>query len=288
MGKPRSGGRGRRRLCRPRPSPRNGRQQGQGRLLSASRALLRLPLTANRLAVLPRALAAPLRLPHRSCPTRFSTGSNDHHAPPLDPPARAAPARASPRQSELLHAGLWPRSPPRGVVAALLLAILVTTSLSLAGPGHDHGPAPAGATAPASPRVTATSDAFELVGIVEGEVLVVYLDRFATNEPITGAAITLSLNGTDAESRAAAEWHLRSGLADPESARPRRGRRRDRGGGRLRPVGRLLTIPRRPPPARQRGARGASSASGTSCPACARPFSSPAVPCSSACSSASA
>ncbi len=82
------------------------------------------------------------------------------------------------------------------VVAALLAAILVTTSLTLAGPGHDHGAAPAGAAAPASPRVTASSDAFELVGIVEGEVLVVYLDRFATNEPVTGATITVSLNGT--------------------------------------------------------------------------------------------
>jgi len=82
------------------------------------------------------------------------------------------------------------------VAAAWLAAILITTSVTLAGPGHDHGPAAAGAAAPASPRVTATSDTFELVGIVEGEVLVVYLDRFATNEPITGATITISLNGT--------------------------------------------------------------------------------------------
>ena len=80
--------------------------------------------------------------------------------------------------------------------AAMVAAIVITASLALAGPGHDHGPAPAGATAPASPRVTASSDAFELVGIVEGEVLVVYLDRFATNEPVAGATITISLNGT--------------------------------------------------------------------------------------------
>ncbi|MBX9989663.1 efflux RND transporter periplasmic adaptor subunit [Phreatobacter oligotrophus] len=82
------------------------------------------------------------------------------------------------------------------LAAAMVAAIVITTSLALAGPGHDHGPAPAGATAPASPRVTASSDAFELVGIVEGEVLVVYLDRFTTNEPVAGATITISLNGT--------------------------------------------------------------------------------------------
>lgn len=81
------------------------------------------------------------------------------------------------------------------LAAAMVAAIVINTSLALAGPGHDHGPAPAGATAPASPRVTASSDAFELVGIVEGEVLVVYLDRFATNEPVAGATITISLNG---------------------------------------------------------------------------------------------
>ena len=84
-----------------------------------------------------------------------------------------------------------------GVLAAGLVAILILTAPgALAGPDHDHGPAPSTAAAPASPRVTATSEEFELVGIVEGEVLVVHLDRFATNEPVVGAAITISLNGT--------------------------------------------------------------------------------------------
>ena len=53
--------------------------------------------------------------------------------------------------------------------------------------GHDHGGAPA-ATA-ASPRLSAQSDLFELVGVVDHGVMTVYLDRFASNEPVTGARI---------------------------------------------------------------------------------------------------
>jgi RND family efflux transporter MFP subunit len=62
--------------------------------------------------------------------------------------------------------------------------------------GHDHGEAPsAGASAAGSPRVAATSERYQLVGIVEGEVLVIYLDRAEDNAPVTGAAIEVSLDG---------------------------------------------------------------------------------------------
>jgi cobalt-zinc-cadmium efflux system membrane fusion protein len=73
--------------------------------------------------------------------------------------------------------------------------------LAAAGPlqahsGHDHGPEAAQAAGAASPRVSATSEQFELVGIVEGEVLVIYLDRFASNEPVRDAAIEVTIAGT--------------------------------------------------------------------------------------------
>ena len=81
-----------------------------------------------------------------------------------------------------------------GAIASLTLFV---PGGAMAGPGHDHGPeaAPAAAAA-ASPRIVATSDQFELVGIVEGEVLVIYLDRFASNEPLTDATIEVTINGT--------------------------------------------------------------------------------------------
>jgi cobalt-zinc-cadmium efflux system membrane fusion protein len=62
--------------------------------------------------------------------------------------------------------------------------------------GHGHGTAaPAVAGAPASPRVVATSETYQFVGIVEGEVLVIYLDRVADNSPVTTAKIELTLDG---------------------------------------------------------------------------------------------
>ena len=75
----------------------------------------------------------------------------------------------------------------------LAVALAVATCAGVAGAGgdHDHGhdhaaPAAAGT---ASPRLSAHSDLFELVGIVDKGVLTVYLDRHATNEPVTGATV---------------------------------------------------------------------------------------------------
>lgn len=62
--------------------------------------------------------------------------------------------------------------------------------------GHDHGTEPPiVAGAPSSPRVVATSETYQFVGIVEGEVLVIYLDRAADNSPVTTAKIELTLDG---------------------------------------------------------------------------------------------
>jgi membrane fusion protein, heavy metal efflux system len=61
--------------------------------------------------------------------------------------------------------------------------------------GHDHGEAPRAAPMPGSPRVVATSERYQLVGIAEGEVLVIYLDRAEDNAPVAGATMELSLDG---------------------------------------------------------------------------------------------
>ena len=47
----------------------------------------------------------------------------------------------------------------------------------------------------ASPRVAAHSEQYQFVGIVEGEVLVIYLDRAEDNAPVTTATIDVSLDG---------------------------------------------------------------------------------------------
>lgn len=79
----------------------------------------------------------------------------------------------------------------------LTLALLV----SLAGQawaadehGHDHD-APAAASGPALPRFAAVSEAFELVGVVNGKQLAIYLDRFEDNSPVPDAKLDLDVGG---------------------------------------------------------------------------------------------
>ncbi len=83
----------------------------------------------------------------------------------------------------------------RSFVHWLSVAALVVSSAlplqAVAGPGHDHGDEAPVATGTASPRINAHSDLFELVGIVEHETMTVYLDRYASNEPVRGAKIEI-------------------------------------------------------------------------------------------------
>ena len=81
----------------------------------------------------------------------------------------------------------------------ILLTLVVLAAL--AGPawaadehGHDHD-APAAATGPALPRFSAVSEAFELVGVVNGKQLALYLDRFDDNSPVPDAKLELEVGG---------------------------------------------------------------------------------------------
>ena len=74
------------------------------------------------------------------------------------------------------------------------VACLFTTP-ALAGEGHDHGAEAPSATGPALPRFAAVSDAFELVGVLNGKQLILYLDRAADNSPVKGAQIELDVAG---------------------------------------------------------------------------------------------
>ena len=75
----------------------------------------------------------------------------------------------------------------RWAAAAMLLAVLAVPRLAAA--GGDHGKAAPAAAGTTLPRVSSSSDLFELVGIAQGEKLVIYLDRFATNAPVLAAKI---------------------------------------------------------------------------------------------------
>jgi RND family efflux transporter MFP subunit len=103
-------------------------------------------------------------------------------------------------------------------VAAIILAAF---SPALAHEGHDDDEAPQ-SSASTLPRGEAASGAFEIVAVARGDNLEFYLDRFATNEPVTGAAIEVeSPSGpvkaaadADGTYKVAAPWLARNGRTD--------------------------------------------------------------------------
>lgn len=79
--------------------------------------------------------------------------------------------------------------------AAMCAAAMFVAAPTWAGPGHDHGDAAPAAVGQALPRFSAVSETFELVGVLSGKQITLYLDRFADNSPVRGAQIELEIGG---------------------------------------------------------------------------------------------
>ena len=71
------------------------------------------------------------------------------------------------------------------------LMLLVWPAIALADAGHDHGATPPAVPATLVPRIEAQSESFELLALLENGKLTLYLDRFATNEPVSNARIEI-------------------------------------------------------------------------------------------------
>jgi biotin carboxyl carrier protein len=103
-------------------------------------------------------------------------------------------------------------------LAALALLSWLTVCSAQAHPGHDDE-APAPGSGAAAPRAEARSDLFELVATVRGGTAILYLDRFATNEPVEGASVEVGEGDTtvtaapqpDGTYRLEAPWLARPG-----------------------------------------------------------------------------
>lgn len=80
-------------------------------------------------------------------------------------------------------------------LAALLVAAILVAAPAWAGEGHDHGEAAPATVGDALPRFTAESETFELVGVLSGKQITLYLDRFADNSPVRDAQIELEIGG---------------------------------------------------------------------------------------------
>ena len=98
-------------------------------------------------------------------------------------------------------------------LCAAWLACALTTATAHAGPGHDHGGAPAIAAAAGAPRFVADSESFELVGLLEGRRLSLWLDHASSNAPVNDAVLTIDLAGNSLVVRSTGEGQFEVELA---------------------------------------------------------------------------
>lgn len=87
---------------------------------------------------------------------------------------------------------------PVPAAAVTLLTLLFFACLpAQAHEGHNHGETPAEVTVAATsvPRAAASSDEFEVVAIARADRLEIYVDKFATNEPVADAEIEVETPG---------------------------------------------------------------------------------------------
>lgn len=98
--------------------------------------------------------------------------------------------------------------------ASCLAALIAATPFATwAGEGHDHGEAPAPVAGPALPRFTAISEIFELVGVINGKQLTLYLDRADDNSPVKDAKLELELGGVKVDVKPHGEGEFEATLA---------------------------------------------------------------------------
>lgn len=109
---------------------------------------------------------------------------------------------------------------PRRLACLGLVFFLGAMPLAQAHEGHDE--APAASTGASAPRFVASSELFELVGIVEGRKLTLYLDHASDNRPVQDAQLGLEWAGKPLPVKAVApgqyEAELPAPLAEGETA----------------------------------------------------------------------
>src|SRR6516162_1368985 len=84
------------------------------------------------------------------------------------------------------------RAAPGALCTALFLA--GATAPSTAHEGHDLVTVEAGGAARSQPRLVVDSESYELVAVLEGQRLTIYLDRFGDNSPVTDAKVAVTVN----------------------------------------------------------------------------------------------
>ena len=139
---------------------------------------------------------------------------------------RNLPAMRSGQCASILRADRTANTMRKAISLGLTLACgLLAGLMSLvaqAHEGHDHDKPPP-LNLPVAPRVVAVTPELELVGVLSGkDRLTVFLHKFATNEPVAGASMTVSADSDTVEAKpegdgvftVAAPWISNGGAAD--------------------------------------------------------------------------
>jgi cobalt-zinc-cadmium efflux system membrane fusion protein len=79
-------------------------------------------------------------------------------------------------------------------VIAVLAACWFGSGIAVAHEGHDDMQLAAASKSPGLPRLVTRSETYELVAVLQGERLTIYLDRFEDNAPVADANITVTVN----------------------------------------------------------------------------------------------
>ena len=103
-------------------------------------------------------------------------------------------------------------------LVATALLVTLSAQVAIAHEGEDHGAPTTRVSVSAVPRAETTSDTFELVAVAKAGEITIYLDRFATNEPVPGASVTVETPQGSVEAKAAPDGTYR--LPAPWSSAP--------------------------------------------------------------------
>ena len=103
----------------------------------------------------------------------------------------------------------------RYATAALLSILMLPQAWADDGHNHDEHEHPPAETGTAHPRFYAESDTFELVGVVDGHHITLYLDHYADGSPAGNTTLHLALNGIDIPVEQHAEGEFEATLEQP-------------------------------------------------------------------------
>lgn len=113
------------------------------------------------------------------------------------------------------------RSRTRVAFGALMLAALLglgAPAHAHGGEDHDHEAPPAATAAQGTPRIAMQSDLYQVVGTLKGDRLTLYVDRSEDNAPVTGATVSVTVEGEAVPATANAEGTY--ALTSPHLAEP--------------------------------------------------------------------